>query len=264
MRIGVGAIWVGCLLWLACGQELPEEVAQVVRPDLRFYADLGGDFALVDQQGEVFRLEKLRGRAVLLFFGYTYCPDFCPTTLSRLGQVYELVADSSLATIFISVDVERDTPEVLAEYLAYFPLETIGLTGDRAAVDAVVELYGANYEIEQRDADGRYLVNHSTDVYLLDDQGRVRYLFDYDMGPEAMAEIVRGLGQDEGGVEVRRAADDALLAARDLGSFGCGTWRQGQPEAFNFWNVENPRPGTAAKKNEQPVYEYGLQNKIPE
>jgi len=257
--------WIaGWLVLAACGGESPPEKGSP--PDLRPYADLGGDFVLVDQQGKAFALEGLRGRAALLFFGYTYCPDFCPSTLSRLGRVHELVGADSLATIFVSVDTERDTPEVLWQYLDYFPIETIGLTGSREAVDGVVELYGAEYAIEEQDQEGRYLINHSTDIYLLDAEGRVRFLFDYDYGPEDMAEIIVALRQGQGGEELRRGADDALLVARDLGSYGCGTWRQGQPHDYNFWNVGNPRPATQAgeaKKAQQPDYEYGLKGRKP-
>jgi protein SCO1/2 len=263
MRLNLGAVLVGCLVWVACEAERPPAEETKARPDVRPYVDLGGDFVLVDQAGEPFALKDLRGQAALLFFGYTFCPDFCPTTLSRLGRVHELMGDNRLATVFISVDVERDTPEVLREYLAYFPIETVGLTGSRRAVDGVVELYGAEYEIEQRGEDGRYLVNHNTDVYLLDAQGRLRYVFDYEMGPEEMAEVIRALGKSGGEAEARRVEDDALLSARDLGNYGCGTWRKGQPEEFNFWNVGNPRPGTrlSGSTGEQPVYEYGLQRR---
>lgn len=259
MRITYWLGLVGWLVLLGCEGEPPVEQGPALL-DLRPYADLGGAFELLDQQGEAFALADLGGRAALLFFGYTFCPDFCPTTLSRLGRVHELVEDDSLATIFISVDAERDTPEVLREYLAYFPLETIALTGSRAALDRVVELYGAEYEIEQRDRDGHYLVNHSTDVYLLDGRGLVRYLFDYDVEPEAMAEVIRALRQEQEVVELRRAEDDPLLAVRDLGRVGCGSLRPEQPEEFNFWNVGNPRPGTAESgaKGEQPAYEYDL------
>ena len=249
-----------CLLLLGCAAAPPAEQA-APPPDLRPYTDLGGDFALIDQRGKAFALESLRGRMALLFFGYTYCPDFCPSTLSRLMRVHELVGDS-LATVFVSVDVERDTPEVLSDYLGYFPLETVGLTGSREQVDAVVEQYGAEYQIEARDGDGRYLVNHSTDVYLLDDAGRVRYMFGYDYGPEEMAAVIAGLQRGQGEDEMRSMADDALLVARDLGTYGCGTWRQGAPQDYNFWNIEK-RPARAGPEAEQPAYEYDLGSRTP-
>ena len=259
IKFGAVSVW---MLWVACAAEEPPP-AEPALPDLRPYADMGGHFELVDQRGELFSLADLGGRVTLLFFGYTFCPDFCPTTLSRLGRVHELVGDDRLATIFVSVDAQRDTPAKLAEYLAYFPLEVTGLTGSRKALDGVVESYRAEYEIEPADADGRYLINHSTDVYLLDDQGRVRHLFDYDVGPEAMAKVIVELKQNDSARELRYVKDEALLAVRDLGRFGCGTWRKGQPEEFNFWNVGNPRPGTAGEDSEQPAYEFGLRSRQP-
>lgn len=262
MRIRRNAAFLGGLLLAACSGDLPEGGRAL--PDLRPYADLGGDFALVDQRGERFALEDMRGRMALIFFGYTFCPDFCPSTLSRLSQVRQLLGADSLATIFISVDTERDSPEVLRQYLAYFPLEVVGLTGSRREVSRVVDLYRADYEIEARDQDGRYLINHSTDIYLVDPEGRVRYLFDYDAGPEQMAEIVGALRQGLGGKEWRRAEDDALLAARDLGNYGCGTWRQGRAADYNFWHAggvvkgrQEPSAGT------QPAYQYGLEDRKP-
>ena len=91
MRLNLGAVLVGCLVWVACEAERPPAEETKARPDVRPYVDLGGDFVLVDQAGEPFALKDLRGQAALLFFGYTFCPDFCPTTLSRLGRVHELM-----------------------------------------------------------------------------------------------------------------------------------------------------------------------------
>ena len=246
------------LLLLGCAAE-PSAEHMTPLPDLRPYADLGGDFSLTDQRGQAFNLESLRGRMALLFFGYTYCPDFCPSTLSRLMRVHELVGDS-LATLFVSVDTERDTPEVLGDYLGYFPIATVGLTGSRQQVDMVVEQYGAEYQVEARDGDGRYLVNHSTDVYLLDGQGRVRYVFGYDSGPEEMAGVIAALQHGEAEEGARRMADDALLVARELGTYGCGTWRKGAPKDYNFWNLK-ATPPREGQEVEQPGYDYDLQSR---
>ena len=151
---------------------------------------LGGEFTLVDQGDNRFALEDLRGRTALLFFGYTYCPDFCPTTLSRLVRVEELLdkpEDRDLALVFISVDLARDTPGVLRQYLDYFPADVVGLTGSRQAIDDVVERYDAEYTVGAAGADGSYSVDHSTSMYLLDEVGRVRYVFAHDVLPEDIA-----------------------------------------------------------------------------
>jgi protein SCO1 len=241
---------IACWLLAGCSDDLPiPQEVQVL--DLRPYADLGGNFALTDQRGEAFEITDLRGRTTLLFFGYTYCPDFCPSTLSRLVQVYEQVDDKNLATVFISVDGERDTPEVLRVYLEYFPNETIGLTGSRVAVDQVVELYGAEYEIKARDDAQYYQVYHSTDVYLLDEEGRVRFLFDADYGPEDMAEVINALHERPALVEMRRMADDVPLVVLDLESYECGPWGRG-PKDYNFWNVNKEGLGQKGEATVQP------------
>src|SRR5258708_27696292 len=116
--------------------------------------DIGGDFALTDDKGAPFNLGGQRGKVVLLFFGYTSCPDACPATMTKLSSVYKgLGADRDrVLTIFISVDPERDTPEALGKYMRYFGLNAVGLTGKKAEIDAVVKQYGASYAIEKSDS----------------------------------------------------------------------------------------------------------------
>jgi len=165
---------------------------------VRKTADAGGerpadDFKLTDQDGQPFRLSRLRGRAVLLFFGYTHCPDACPTTMAKLATVYKMLGSdaSQVVTIFVSVDPQRDTPGVLKQYLGYFHLNSIGLTGPKEEIDAVVKQYGARYEIEQSDSAAGYHVNHSTDLYLLDRKGQLAKSFKYNDRAQAIADDVR-------------------------------------------------------------------------
>ena len=109
----------------------------------------GGDFALTDDNGQHFELSSLRGKAVLIFFGYTSCPDVCPTTLSKLSEVYKRMGDDSkrIKTLYITVDPGRDTPAILKDDLSNFEVDALGLTGTKAEIDKVVALYGAEYEI---------------------------------------------------------------------------------------------------------------------
>lgn len=154
---------------------------------------VGGNFALTDDNGKHFELSSLRGRAVLIFFGYTSCPDACPTTLSKLSQVYRrLGTDTSrVKTLYITVDPERDTPEALKADLANFKIDALGLTGRKADIDKVVKLYGAAYEIVPTpDSAAKYTVSHTTTLYALDTSGRTRILFDYDAKVD---EIVSGI-----------------------------------------------------------------------
>lgn len=155
--------------------------------------DLGGDFTLTGTDGRPFALSSLRGRTVLLFFGYTACPDVCPTTLARLTRSYEMLREEGLASrvtaVFISVDSERDTPQRLHDYLGYFALPVHGATGSAEQVARVVKAYGASFEkVPTRSAAG-YRIDHSTYVYLVDPQGRVRHLFGHADSSERIAAL---------------------------------------------------------------------------
>ncbi len=155
--------------------------------------DGGGDFSLVDHDGKPFSLASQRGKAVLIFFGYTFCPDACPTTLSKLSSVYRKLGNdaSKVKTLYISVDPERDTPEVLKADLENFRLDAIGLTGTKSEIDTVVQQYGAAYEIVPTpDSAAKYTVSHTTTLYALDPQGRIRTKFRYEA---TVDEIVDGI-----------------------------------------------------------------------
>ena len=187
-------------LLAACGAQpeaqkdpVAETPVPVEVPPLQDYGGIGGDFALVDQHGARFELQGLRGQAAMLFFGYTYCPDICPVTLSKMGRVYQLLdaPQQELTTLFVTVDPKRDTQEKLAEYLSYFAIDAIGLRGDKEEIDQVVRQYGAHYSLgEEQEA---YLVDHSTYTYLIDQQGKVRFLFRQSDGPELMAAVAEQL-----------------------------------------------------------------------
>ena len=151
------------------------------------------DFVLIDQEGRPFHLSQLRGKVVLLFFGYTHCPDACPTTIAKLSRVYKLLESDAnkVVTLFVSVDPGRDTTSALKNYLAYFHLDSIGLTGTKDQIDAVVKQYGAKYEIEQSDSAAGYHINHSTDLYLLDKKGELAKTFGYSDGIPLIVDSVR-------------------------------------------------------------------------
>ena len=170
-----------------------ETPAPVEVPPLQDFGGIGGDFALVDQHGARFELQSLRGQAAMLFFGYTYCPDICPVTLSKMGRVYQLLDErqQELRTLFVTVDPKRDTQEKLEEYLSYFAIDAIGLHGNKEEIDQVVRQYGAHYSLGEEQA--AYLVDHSTYTYLIDQQGKVRFLFRQSDGPELMAAVTEQL-----------------------------------------------------------------------
>ena len=154
-----------------------------------------GEFTLVDHEGRVFRSSSLRGRPALLFFGYTHCPDACPTMLSRVARAYREAGPAArdIPTLFVSVD-PRDTPEVLDRYLTYFSaVPATGLTGTREQIDHVVKQFGARYEIRDSGSAAGPLVDHTIRLYLLDREGDVVRLFDPSHQPEEIAKAMRSL-----------------------------------------------------------------------
>lgn len=154
---------------------------------------VGGDFVLTDHNNQRFELSSLRGKAVLIFFGYTSCPDVCPTTLSKLSAVYKRLGSNarSLKTLYITVDPDRDTAAVLKADLGYFELDALGLTGTKPEIDKVVGLYGASYEIiPTPQSFEKYTVAHSTMLYALDRAGRTRIVFPYEASVD---DIVKGV-----------------------------------------------------------------------
>jgi cytochrome oxidase Cu insertion factor (SCO1/SenC/PrrC family) len=139
----------------------------------------GGDFSLTDHDGRRFRLSDQRGKVILLFFGYTSCTEACPLILGRINSVFKQLGsdrDKALA-VFISVDPQRDTTGVLRDYVQYFSAHTIALTGKKEEIDAVVKQYGATYEIEVSNSALGYHISHTTDIYVVDQQGALKSRF---------------------------------------------------------------------------------------
>ena len=154
-----------------------------------------GDFSLTDHHDAPFKLSDHRGKAILLFFGYTSCTEACPMILSRINSVFKQLGPEREKTlaVFISVDPRRDTPQVLREYVGYFSSHTIALTGKREELDAVVKQYGAKYEIEKSNSALGYHVNHTTDIYLIDPRGVLRSRFNHTERAAVMATEVKRL-----------------------------------------------------------------------
>lgn len=154
---------------------------------------VGGDFQLVDQNGRAVDQTLLNGKWSVVFFGFTYCPDFCPTTLGVLDAVQRRLGDRAddLQIVFVSIDPERDTPKMLKDYLSSdgFPTGVIGLTGTPEQVAAAARAYRAYY---QKVGEGEgYTMNHSLTIYLMGPDGKFRTALSHDLGPDRMAEMIR-------------------------------------------------------------------------
>lgn len=156
---------------------------------------IGGPFRLVDQNGTVVTEAELKGKPSLIFFGFTHCPDICPTALFDMSQVYKALGrdGDKLQAYFVTVDPERDTPEILKEYLSSFDPHLRGLTGDPAAVAAMEKAYRVYSKKVPLEAGG-YTMDHTALVYLMDKDGRFVAPFNMKRKPEdAAAELKRYL-----------------------------------------------------------------------
>jgi len=154
------------------------------------------DFTLTAHTGEQVSLSDFRGKWVVLYFGYTFCPDVCPLTLADLARAVRLL-DAKQAdrvqVMMISVDPERDTPQRLAQYAPAFHPAFLGLTGSEEALAAAATPFGIYYARQEVGGASGYLVDHTASVTVLDDQGRVRLIWPFGVSAEMMAEDLRGL-----------------------------------------------------------------------
>jgi protein SCO1/2 len=181
----VGLVSVLAVILLVAGR-MPAPVAA---------SAVGGPFRLVDQNSKAVTDEDLKGRPFLVFFGFTHCPDICPTTLFEVSEVLrQLGPDAARArALFVTVDPERDTPEKLKDYLASFDPHLIGLTGEPEAVDRMLKAYRVYYKKVPTEGGG-YTMDHTALVYLMDKQGRFVAPFSLKQGPaEAAANLRRYL-----------------------------------------------------------------------
>jgi protein SCO1/2 len=170
----------------------PPDVEGLLWPDPKIVQP----FSLVDHRGDPFTLEQLKGRWSFLFFGYTNCPDVCPTVLSMLDKVAqelgkEPTLNRDVQFVFVSVDPVRDTPEVLRKYVGNFNPDFIGVTGANESLTPLTRQLGIYAKPELADAHGHYSMDHGTPVLLIDPAGRLLGVFQSPRGPLDVAERYR-------------------------------------------------------------------------
>lgn len=148
--------------------------------------NIGGDFTLVSHENPTWNFKQHAKKVNLIFFGYTSCPDYCPTTLSKFKSLNYSLGDvaKDVQYVFISVDPKRDKPEVLKKYVDFYIPNGVGLTGTPEQIDEVVQKYKANYEVN-----GDF-IDHSTYVYLVDQNLQTRYLFKHKDTIDYMKQII--------------------------------------------------------------------------
>ncbi len=192
----IGAIFVSGYLW-QLGDAREAQLSQTTGQT--GVADVGGPFSLIDQDG-VRRTDKdFLGRHMLVFFGFTYCPDVCPTTLAILSAALDEIGPEAenIVPVLITVDPARDTPEALKPYLSSFGSNFVGLTGTTEEIAAVANAYHAYYEIVENEG-GDYILNHSTAIYLMGPDGKFVTNYTINMGPDAIAADLRNLRLTDG------------------------------------------------------------------
>src|SRR5262245_23353098 len=152
---------------------------------------IGGPFSLVGAAGRAVTARDFRGRYMLVFFGFTHCPDICPAELQVMAQALDQLGDKAktVVPIFITLDPERDTPEAIANYVKSFGGNFVGLTGSPQAIAAAAKAYRVAYsKVENNESTGDYSVDHSALVYLMDPEGRYVTHFSYGLSADQMAE----------------------------------------------------------------------------
>jgi len=162
---------------------------------LKVYDDWGGDFSLIDHNGFPLNLSDFAGKVVLLSFGYTHCPDICPSTMFTMKRVIKALGDDSdkLQVLFITLDPERDNADRLRAFVEYFDPGFIALTGAVDDITQIAKKYGTKFEKEEFDEEGNYSIAHNAIIYLIDQQGRIRTFFRINASAQDLAGGVRRL-----------------------------------------------------------------------
>ncbi|MCP1659752.1 SCO family protein [Neisseria perflava] len=161
--------------------------------------DIGGDFTLTDGDGKAFKLSDLKGKVVVLSFGYTHCPDVCPTELLTYSDVLKQLGDQAkdVKVVFVSVDSERDTPDVIGKYAKQFNPDFIGLTATEGQDLSVIkqQYRVVSAKVGQKEDAENYLVDHSSGAYLIDKNGEVAIFSPYGSNPDTIAADIKTLLQ---------------------------------------------------------------------
>jgi protein SCO1/2 len=188
--LGIFTAALLALVVAACGPENPRFQASDVTG-----AAFGRDFKLTDHNGKPRTLDDFRGKVVVMFFGYTQCPDVCPTTLSDLAAALQkLSADADrVQVLFVTIDPERDTPELLSHYVPAFNPTFLGLYGDAAATAATAREFKVLYQKQPGSTPGSYSMDHSAGTFIFDPQGRLRLFVSHGQGPDVFAHDIREL-----------------------------------------------------------------------
>jgi protein SCO1/2 len=174
-------------------------IAVILLPKLRPYTfhgtliqsqDVSPDFTLTTHNGQTASLSDFRGKLVMLYFGYTFCPDVCPTTLANVNHALEQLGRDAqdVQVIMVTVDPARDTPPVLAEYLGHFNTDFLGMTGTEEQIAETAALYGIYYGISEGSDPTNYLVDHTASLMVIDEEGHLKLIFPFGTPADEIAD----------------------------------------------------------------------------
>ena len=194
-KVPYWSIFAAIILAVAIGYLIHHQTESLARRSADTPAPIGGPFELIDHDGRTVTEGNFKGRFFLVYFGYTYCPDICPTALTTMAEALDHlgVEGRNIAPLFVTVDPARDTAEHLKMYVEYFHPRLVGLTGSEEQVAATAKAYRVFYarvEDENDDADD-YLMDHTSIIYLMGPDGRYRTHFSHGAAPEIIAERIR-------------------------------------------------------------------------
>ena len=170
-------------------------LAKDTKTKIRIFENQGGDFKLTGPDNEVISSFNFRGKVLLIYFGYTYCPDVCPMTLTLLKQMMKDLKDQSknVQVFFISIDPERDPPEKLKDYVPYFHPTFVGLTGTVKDVSKVAKQFGSHFFKQKVDSEEGYFMAHMEGVFLVDKKGRYRGRYKTNQDIDKLLEDIQWL-----------------------------------------------------------------------
>jgi protein SCO1/2 len=183
----------GCSAESYAAQSAQERAAAQAMDDLMYgRGTVGGPFTLTDQAGRRRSDTEFRGKLLIVYFGYTYCPDICPTDLQQIGLAVDRLgpAGAAVQPLFITIDPDRDTPEVLAQYVPSFHPKLLGLTGSAEEIAAVARAYKVVYTKYQPPEGGPYLIDHTGFTYIVDATGKYRGFFPPGTSEDRMREMI--------------------------------------------------------------------------
>jgi protein SCO1/2 len=180
-------------LSVPCVAEPQRSAAEIMDILMWGREQVGGPFELIDQAGKLRTDKDFRGKLMLVYFGFTYCPDVCPADLQNIGLALDILGESAqrVQPLFISVDPERDTPEHLKDYVQMFHPRLIGLTGEAAAIRSAADAYKVYYAKVPNDRRDDYTVDHTAFIYLMGGDGSYIGFFPSGTSPDRIAEMLR-------------------------------------------------------------------------